>query len=212
MLYKSRQFNLLTKQVQVSGGLQISNIGSKIYYTGDSISDFLPQNLKLGTGIAVQLNDKAILMILVDANKLLVPTPPRYLRDETGQVVVNNGQYVISAGMDPDVGVLEGTIQSFYDAPGSHYGRAGDLIQTGVAKEEFREINWSFGAELRLDEIIFLRSGFFYEHYTKGNRQYATVGLGGKFRMYEANVSYLVPISQQHPWAKTLQVGVSVVL
>ena len=213
MLYKSKQFKLLTKQFQVSAGAQISNVGNKIFYTNDSIGDFIPQNLKVGIGISVELSEQVILVLVADANKLLVPTPPLYLRDVNGNTIVDPyGNYVVAEGMDPNVSVFEGIKQSFYDAPGAYYDDSGVLQQIGVGIEEFREINWSFASELRIAETVFLRSGFFYEHYTKGNRQYATVGLGGKYKMYEANVSLLLPTSQQHPLAKTIRFGIAMTL
>ncbi|MFT7611844.1 MAG: hypothetical protein ACI9J3_000791 [Parvicellaceae bacterium] len=213
MLYKSRQFKLLTKQFQISAGAQISNVGNKMFYTSNSFGDFLPQNLKVGVGISVELSDQVILVLVTDANKLLVPTGPLYLRDASGNTLVDPyGNYMIAAGMDPNASVFEGIKQSFHDAPGAYYDDGGALQEIGVAAEEFREINWSFASELRIAEMVFLRSGFFYEHYTKGNRQYATVGIGGKYKMYEANVSLLLPTSQQHPLARTVRVGIAMTL
>ena len=48
-----------------------------------------------------------------DINKLLVPTPPIY--DSLATVP---GPENIISGKDPNVGVLQGILQSFSDAPG----------------------------------------------------------------------------------------------
>ncbi len=42
-----------------------------------------------------------------------------------------------------------------------------------------------------------LRSGFFYENATKGNRQYFTIGAGAKVKFLSFDVSYLLPFEGQ---------------
>ena len=81
---------------------------------------------------------------------MLVPTPPS--RDNEGEIV---------AGMNPEVAVVEGMLQSFWDAPGG-------------SKEEFREINYSLGTEYWYNNQFALRGGYFNEHDTKGGRKYFT--------------------------------------
>jgi hypothetical protein len=68
-----------------------------------------------------------------------------------------------------------------------------------------REVNISAGLEYWYAHRFALRGGFFYEHYTKGNRQYAAIGAGMKYKTLEIDLSYLIPTSQQHPLAKTLR-------
>ena len=59
------------------------------------------------------------------------------------------------------------------------------------------------------NKIIALRTGYFYEAETKGNRQYFTLGLGGRYRSIGLNVSYLVPTnSQRNPLDNTFRVSV----
>ncbi|MEE1323647.1 MAG: type IX secretion system outer membrane channel protein PorV, partial [Bacteroidales bacterium] len=111
-------------------GLQISNLGSKISYSDNMDSEFLPANLRLGGRYTTQLDQFNEISIMMDFNKLLVPTPPVY-NDSTG---------AIFAGMDPNVGVFQGAIQSFYDAPNGF-------------KEEIQEISLSIGAEYWYNKV-----------------------------------------------------------
>jgi len=178
-----------TKKIQVSGkasnmsfGLQVSNIGNKISYTDDSEANFLPTNLRLGGAYTHHFDDYNSLMISMDMNKLLVPTTPIY--QGTSDTIV--------AGMDPNVSVPAGMWQSFYDAPGG-------------SKEEFREITWSTGLEYWYDKKFALRSGYFYEHATKGNRKFFTVGVGLKLNVFQLDFAYLLTTQQHHPLSNTMR-------
>jgi hypothetical protein len=80
-------------------GLTISNLGNKISYIDSSDGDFLPANIRLGSGFFFQFGNDHQLSFTVDLNKLLVPTPD-------------------SAGNYLKESVLEGAFKSFADAPG----------------------------------------------------------------------------------------------
>ena len=169
-------------------GLQISNLGSKISYSDNMDSEFLPANLRLGGRYTTQLDQFNEISIMMDFNKLLVPTPPVY-NDSTG---------AIFAGMDPNVGVFQGAIQSFYDAPNGF-------------KEEIQEISLSVGAEYWYNKVLALRAGYFYEAKNKGARQYLTLGAGIKYNVMGLDISYLIATSalNNNPLKNTLRVGLN---
>ena len=146
----------------------------------------------------------------VDINKLLVPTPPVYLLDENGALVIDNvtGDYAIASGMDPDVGVARGMIQSFYDAPGQvSYDDDGNVVVESGSRlqEELREINFAAGLEYWYDQQFAFRGGYFWEHYTKGNRKYVTLGAGVRYSKFALDLSYLIANTQRSPLANTLR-------
>ena len=87
-------------------GLNISNIGTKISYTQED-EDFLPTNLKLGGRYSLNIDEYNRFSVMMDINKLLVPTPALY--DQTGDII---------AGESDNVSVVQGIFQSFSDAPG----------------------------------------------------------------------------------------------
>ena len=176
-------------------GLCISNMGNKMSYSfGTLRRDFLPTNLKLGPGYEMNFDGYNKLTLNGELNKLLVPTNPIYAIDSaTGRIIYDAaGNPVIAAGMDPDVSVPQGMIQSFYDAPGGF-------------KEEMREIMWALGAEYSYRDIFFVRLGYFHESQYKGNRQFLSVGAGIKYSVFGFDVSYLVATKQYHPLANTLR-------
>jgi len=106
-------------------GINISNIGSKISYSGSNIEkDFIPTNFRIGPRLTLDLDDYNSISFQVDINKLLVPTPPIYFPDSTNA----DGTLVIDKGMNPDVSPLTGIIQSWYDAPGGFSEEMRDLV------------------------------------------------------------------------------------
>ena len=181
-------------------GANISNIGSKISYTSNAEKDFIPANLKLGTSIFTKIDEYNTIEFVFDINKLLVPSPPEYLNDSTGPVLDNEGNQVIAFGMDPNVAPVTGIFQSFYDAPG--------VLRDGqrqVWREELREINYSVGVEYWYAQQFALRAGYFFEHPTKGHREFFTVGVGLKLNVFGLDFAYLVPTTQRHPLENTLR-------
>lgn len=82
-----------------------------------------------------------------------------------------------------DKSVINGMLGSFGDAPGG-------------AQEELQELMYSLGVEYWYNERYALRLGHYSEHQYKGNRQYATVGLGLKYKAFGLNASYLIPTNK----------------
>ena len=177
-------------------GFNIQNIGNKVSYSESAERDFIPMNLKLGTGINIDIDEFNEFGMYLDVNKLLVPTPPAYKKEGSGLAEDANGNYIIESGMDPNVSTVQGMIQSFYDAPGG-------------MEEEFNEINWSLGAEYWYDKQFALRLGYFYENPNKGNRNHMTLGLGLKYQIFNLDFSYLVPFTQRNPLENTLRFTMS---
>lgn len=167
-------------------GFQISNLGSKISYSDAIEKEFQPANLRLGGIYTMDFNEFNTLSFMLDFNKLLVPTPAIY--DTLDQIV---------SGMDNNVGVVQGAIQSFYDAPNGF-------------KEEMQEINISFGAEWTYNKFLVLRGGYFNESDKKGGRKYITFGGGFKYNVMQLDISYLVPVvGNNHPLKNTLRLSLS---
>jgi hypothetical protein len=191
--YSKKDVKLGDKKAVFSAGLNISNIGSKMSYSdAGAVKDFIPINLRLGPTLEVALDEYNSIAFTIDVNKLLVPTPPIYARDSTGNVKYQNGKYVIEKGKDPDRGIVSGMMGSFNDAPGGF-------------KEEMREFTYSAGIEYWYDKQFAVRAGYFYEDVTKGNRKYFTAGIGLKYNIFGLDMAYLIPTQQQNPLEHTLR-------
>jgi hypothetical protein len=171
----------------------IQNMGAKISYTNSQNKDFIPTMLRLGASANLELDQYNTLMITTEVTKLLVPTLPAYLKNSRGEDSLDaKGQRIIEFGRNANVGVVKGMYQSFYDAPGGF-------------KEEMKEYNWSVGLEYWYDKQFAIRTGFFHEPLTKGNRKYFTFGAGLRYNVFGLDFTYLVPLGQQHPLQNTLR-------
>jgi hypothetical protein len=143
--------------------------------------------------LKLNLDDYNSLTFTADINKLLVPTTPIY-DQESGNSIVS--------GFNPDVGVATGMIQSFYDAPGVvNFNDDGTYtIEDGsILREELRELNIGGGVEYLFNDAFAFRTGFFNEHYSKGARQFITLGAGIKYTVFTVDLSYLISTRQQNP-------------
>lgn len=187
----------------------INNIGNKVAYSVLAKRDFIPMNLKIGNAIVAKYDSYNKVTYSIDIQRLLVPTPAFY--DEI------NGQTVMLSGRSGDVGVINGMLQSFYDAPGVvAKDENGDYIMNGDGtyqtvkgskfKEELSEINIAGGIEWWYNETFAVRSGVFYESKNKGNRQYLNLGASLKYNMFGIDFSYLASLNgRQNPLANTLR-------
>ncbi len=173
--YFRHQTSIDRKKADITAGLQISNIGSKISYN-DQDKEYLPANIKLGGGIDYEIDRYNKVAFTLEFNKLLVPTPQE---DQTAE------EY-------RDQSVPASIFKSFNDAP------------DGFA-EELREVNISAGIEYVYNKAFALRAGYFHEHETKGNRKLASAGAGLKFNMVTIDASYIIPVESNNPLANTVR-------
>ncbi|MFA5574059.1 MAG: type IX secretion system outer membrane channel protein PorV [Brumimicrobium sp.] len=190
---------------KIAVGVTINNIGNKVAYTVENDRDFLPTNLKIGTALTFDIDAYNNVTWATDISKMLVPTAPN-IDPLTGE---------IRSGKDPNVGVVMGMIQSFYDAPGSLERDAnGNLIENNgeykVAKgtkfkEELSEIMIGTGVEYWYNDLFAARGGFFYEALNKGARQHFTFGVGLKYKLFGIDFSYLTSIRRNNPLQNTIR-------
>lgn len=194
-VFYDRELNSGIRSSKLAFGAVISNIGSKLTYSDSENADFIPTNLRIGTAYTTDLDPYNKITFALDLNKLMVPTPPIYQVDANGQVVTDaQGNPIISSGRDPDRPLLSGMFGSFADAPGGF-------------REEMREIMVSAGVEYWYNDVFAVRAGYFYEHQTKGNRKYFTMGAGLRYNVFGLDLAYLVPQRQEHPLAETLRIS-----
>jgi hypothetical protein len=205
--YRNEEVSLADGGGVLTLAAALNNIGNKISYTALDNRDFLPTNLKIGTGLNFKFDQFNSLTWITDFSKLLVPTPPIYNFNDPS---------IIAAGMDPEVGVVAGMLQSFYDAPGAIVRDANDnpvqnadgtyQVQGGsVLREELSEIMISTGLEYWYSDIFAARMGYFHESINKGARQHFTFGFGLEYNMIGFDFSYLTSIQRNNPLQNTLR-------
>lgn len=173
-----------------SFGAALNNLGSKISYTDNADQkDYIPANLGIGTTYTRVFDESNKISFGIDLNKLLVPTPPKFV---PGEDSLNN----VKAVEYRSKGVLSSWFSSFGDAPGG-------------GSEELKEFQISVGAEYMYNNQFAFRAGYFHEDKTKGNRRYFTTGVGVKYNVVGLNFSYLIPSggagANQNPLSNTLR-------
>ncbi|SHL19406.1 type IX secretion system outer membrane channel protein PorV [Flavobacterium xanthum] len=173
-------------------GFNIQNLGPKISYDNDEFNNnFLPANLKIGTGFDFILDEYNKVAVNVELNKLLVPTPQDPDLNGDGTVTPeernqNNDNY-------RSIGWTSGVFKSFGDAP------------DGLS-EEIKEFTYSLGAEYLYQDSFAMRLGYFHESPLKGARQFFSLGAGFKYNVVKVDVSYLFSASKvKNPLENTLR-------
>lgn len=179
------------RECQLGIGLDISNIGSKITYSGEDYGRFLPTNLRLGASLMIPIDEYNRITIAADANKYLVPTVPKQNEGE------DNSEYQDRVHREyDDISGISGIFKSFHDAPGGF-------------KEEMEEINYGVGAEYVYNDKFSLRAGYHHESENKGNRKYFTVGAGFKMNVFSLDAAYVVATAKSNPLDQTLRFTLS---
>jgi len=173
-------------------GFNIQNLGPKISYDNDQIStNFIPANLKIGTGFDFILDDYNKVAVNLEFNKLLVPTPQNPDLNGDGTITdeernQNNEDY-------RSIGWVSGVFKSFGDAP------------DGLS-EEVKEVTYAVGAEYLYQDSFAMRLGYFNESELKGARKYFSLGAGFKYNVVKVDVSYLFSASKvKNPLENTLR-------
>ena len=190
-LYYQNYITMGQRECQLGLGMNISNIGSKINFSSDDNSEFIPTNLRLGGALMVPIDEYNRFSVAVDANKLLVPTRPIQRDNE------------LPADFDKrlqrdyyDVSSINGIFKSFGDAPGG-------------LKEELQEVAWSLGGEYVYHDQFAVRAGYHHESANKGNRKYLTLGAGFKTHGIALDAAYLIATAKSNPLDQTLRLSLA---
>jgi hypothetical protein len=177
-------------------GFNFQNLGPKINYDDDELNNnFLPANLKLGTGFDFIFDEYNKVALNLEFNKLLVPTPKNSDLNGDGQIsgAEENALYAKNQEDYRKTGWVSGIFKSFGDAPDGF-------------SEELKEFTYSVGAEYLYQDSFAMRLGYFHESPLKGARQFFSLGAGFKYTIVKVDVSYLFSSSKiKNPLENTLR-------
>ena len=180
-----------TKKQWLNYGASLTNIGGKVSYGDYKRRTFQPTLLKVGAAQNFILGKKQnILMLTIDANKLLVATPS----------VRNAKNEVISGRNEENISGIGTIFQSWTTAP------------EGL-RETMREITFSMGTEFQFRAggvpQFYARAGYYAQNKRKGDIHYATLGLGGKFKDFGLDLSYLIPNNRNKVLSNTFRISLN---
>ena len=169
-------------------GINISNIGPKIYYIDQAQADPIPQNFRLGLAARLFEDEYNSLTYTLDFSKLLVDKGAAF------------------RGVDTLATATTVKRKEFYQA----------LFTAWTDQsfgEEIRDIVTTMGLEywygVPSDFMFALRAGFFYEDPSFGNRKFITLGAGIRYDLYGFDFSYITTDlfkgAENHPLNNTLR-------
>ena len=165
-------------------GMNLSNLGPKIYYMDKAQADPIPTNLRLGMAFRFLEDDVNSLTYTVDFSKLMVEAP--------GDSTVKQADF------------YKAIFTSWTDQPFSEELRS---IVTSMGLEY-----WYGG--ISQDFKFALRAGFFYEDPDYGNRKFVTFGAGIRYDTYGFDFSYITTDifkgGENHPLSQTLRFSLSI--
>jgi hypothetical protein len=172
---------------KLSIGLNISNLGPKIYYIDQAQADPIPTNFRLGFAYKILDDEYNSLIYTLDFNKLLVTKHDSTSADPNGS--------------DP---FYKAIFTSWTNKPFSEELRK---FTTSMGLE------YRYGNPNE-DFLFAIRAGYFYEDPSYGNRKFLTFGAGIKYEMYSFDFSYITtdvfPGGENHPLSNTLRFSVAI--
>ncbi|MFY8213808.1 MAG: type IX secretion system outer membrane channel protein PorV [Flavobacterium sp.] len=192
--YQSEEMAFKDFNGRLRFGMNMQNLGPKINYDqtqSDVNSNFLPSNLKIGSGFDFILDDFNKVSLNVEFAKLMVPTPQD--PDLNGDGVASALEKEENRLAYNKIGWTEGIFKSFNDAPGG-------------LSEEFQEITYAVGSEYTYQDSFAFRMGYFHESPAKGARKFYTLGAGFTYNVVKIDLSYLFSASRvNNPLENTLR-------
>ena len=181
--YQGETFDLGSNKAMMRHGINISNIGPRLKYDEGGQKNYIPTNLRIGSGLDLILDSNNSVNFNFELNKLLVPSPIAVFSDD--------GEF--QGYQQPDITFLKGIFESFGDAPGGF-------------EEELKEITWAAGIEYVFQDTFALRTGYFNESLEKGSRRFLTLGAGFSLDFATIDISYLFSTSRiRNPLENTLR-------
>ena len=167
-----------------SMGINMSNLGPKIYYIDKAQADPIPSNFRLGFAYRIFEDEMNSLTYTLDFSKLLVEAKT----DSTKQQA-DFYKAIFTSWVDRP---LNQELQSVVTSMGLEYWYGG-LMQ---------------------DFKFALRAGFFYEDPQYGNRKFVTFGAGIRYDTYGFDFSYITTDifkgGENHPLSQTLRFSLSI--
>ncbi len=168
-------------------GINLSNLGPKVYYIDQAQADPIPTNFRLGIAVRPFEDEFNSLTITADFTKLLV---------DKGEAF--RGTVDTTATTKKRKDFYEAIISAWADQPFS---------------EELRDITTAIGIEYwygsKNDFKFALRAGMFYEDPAFGNRKFVTLGAGVRYDMYGFDFGYITTDvfkgAENHPLNNTLR-------
>ena len=189
-LYRTTPFSLGGTETTFSAGMNIANMGGFMTYNEDKQP--LPMNMRVGYAFTFNFDEYNTLTFANDFNKGLVSS------DERTRTVMQGDSTVTQTYRDPD---------PFYESLFTSWGKQPGLQQSGETQmlSLAEQITVGMGLEYWYNDLLALRTGYFYENPDNGNREFLNFGAGLRYNIIGVDISYIYTLEENNPLANTLR-------
>jgi hypothetical protein len=181
MLYRASPMDLGSVKTTFSAGVNLANMGPEIQYSDFAQADPIPTNIRFGTAFKFEFDEFNSLNWVLDFNKDLIS----YTTTDSSR-----------------------TADPFYKAIFSSWGAVetsgSDSTQTS-SLSLLEQMTIGTGVEYWYNNLLALRTGYFYENPNNGNRQFLTLGAGVRWNIIGVDFSYIYALQENSPLANTMR-------
>ncbi len=209
VLYRPPNFSVGNASVQPTLGLTLANLGTSISYGEESTQNALPSYLRVGGALETRLDDFNRVALSLDFKKLVVD------EDEDGnpapfyQGLFNSwgGRLVDPTPAEPGTSCFQqdGNGDPVLDENGDRIPNANSDCETVSV---FRQFTVGAGLEYWYNDLLALRTGYFYEDPLNGNRQFLTFGAGFRYSLVGVDLSYIYALEENSPLDQQIRFSV----
>lgn len=176
-------------------GLNLANVGPGVSYSENSeFSDAIPTTLRFGGSLDTRLDDFNRINLALDFNKVLVSRDSSGNYDPVVKALFSSwGSRVVNTA--PGAGSCEDFAS---DTDPDNDGNCRTL-------SAFRQLTLGAGLEYWYNDLLALRTGYFFEDPSNGNRQFLTAGAGIRYSLVGVDMSYIYALQEDSPVANQLR-------
>jgi opacity protein-like surface antigen len=186
VLYRPPSF----ANIQPTLGLMLANMGTSIQYGSEGQPNSIPTYLRVGGALSTRFDDFNRLTWSVDFSRLVVD------EDSTGDPApFYQGIFTSWSGR---------TVDPTPNDNSPTCGPQDDCENVGVA----RQFNLGTGIEYWYNDLLALRTGYFYEDPLNGNRQFLTFGAGFRYSLVGIDLSYIYALEENSPLDQQIRFSV----
>ncbi|HLA64383.1 MAG TPA: PorV/PorQ family protein [Rhodothermales bacterium] len=205
VLYRAPTFS----GIRPTLGLTLANLGTSISYGDDGEPNAVPTYIRLGAALTHDFDEFNRLTFSTDFKRLLVD------EDENGAPApFYQGIFTAWGGrlVDPtpvESGttcfVVDGNGDPILDGNGNRQDNPNSDCETVGA---LRQFTVGAGLEYWYNNLLALRTGYFYEDPLNGNRKFLTFGAGFRYSLVGIDLSYIYALEENSPLDQQIRFSV----
>lgn len=185
MLYRSSPMNIGSVKTTVSWGINLANMGSAIQYSDFAQADPIPTNIRFGPALKFEFDEFNSLTWVLDFNKDLI----HYSTTDSTRTADSWFKAIFSS----------------WSSTKTQSNSLSDEEAEFTSLSVLQQLTIGTGFEYWYNNLLALRTGYFYENPNNGNRQFLTLGAGVRWNIIGVDFSYIYALQENSPLANTMR-------